>query len=697
MKSKILILLVIVMATIQGMAAPEKFELKTSEATLTIDQKGKMKIILGKGETIQAIGSIHELWKVVLQNNQSNREIECLPGKNVILSQEAGIFRIKATGFMVENKSIPVQAELSVSVKDDAFCFSGSLKIESGEWMIKELHYPVISDIKINDPKTGIYWPVGLGQYFDDPSSFGSRSIRYPSGGGAAMAWFSVNSSKGGLYVGSHDPLQETKVFNLDFDKSAGAFKTSIQATVCSAEYAVPDIMIRPYNGEWYKAARFYKGWYQKHFTAMNPPGWVKDNSGWLLAILKQQNMEVMWPYRDIDKLCDIADQFGLGTIGLFGWTYGGHDHLYPNYNPDPLMGGREELKKAIERAHLRGKKIILYANGKIMDTSTDYYRYNGYETMLIQENRQPQIQYYIKQKNATPVIFAQGCTGSGIWRKTMHDLGMQAVSLGADGILYDQVGIMGIHLCYSKNHDHLPGMSDARNRLEMIAEISKDMKKINPDFIIMTEGTNDAIIRGIDFHHGCGMAAQPGPNAFPELFMYTFPELLKTQRNPNPMIAKTDANYALVSGLRHEIETRYAGDVEYLLKGKLPVPEDYSNVVSPPDLSKMNLLPAAEATAYVRKLIQFEDDNPEFFRHGTFISRDGIEVSGDDIHANGFQNGNKVGVLVWNKNLSEKREFRVSVPGYRLIKASDPTNRNVSQDTPLEPNSVRLIVLEKN
>jgi hypothetical protein len=429
----------------------------------------------------------------------------------------------------------------------------------------------------------------------------------------------------------------------------------------------------------------------------MNPPGWVKDNSGWLLAILKQQNMEVMWPYRDIDKLCDIADQFSLGTIGLFGWTYGGHDHLYPNYNPDPLMGGKEELKKAIENAHKRGKKIILYANGKIMDTSTDYYKYNGYETMLIQENRQPQIQYYIKQKNATPVIFAQGCTGSGIWRKTMYDLGLQAVSLGADGILYDQVGIMGIHLCYSKNHDHLPGMSDARNRLEMIAEISKDMKKINPDFIIMTEGTNDAIIRGIDFHHGCGMAAQPGPNAFPELFMYTFPELLKTQRNPNPMITKTDANYALVSGLRHEIETRYAGDVDYLLKGKLPVPEDYSNVVSTPDLGKMNLLPAAEATAYVRTLIQFEDNNPEFFRHGKFIARDGIEVSGDDIHANGFQNGNKIGVLVWNRNLSEKREFRISVPGYRIVKASDPTNRSAIQDSPLEPNSVRLIVFEKN
>ena len=697
MKSTILVLLFSAIATLQLWAAPEKFELKTSEATLTLDQKGNVKIVLGKGEVIQANTSLNDLWKVVLKNSLNNREVEVTPGKNIMLEKNAGILRLKATDFIVENKSLPVKAEFSISVKNDAFCFSGDLKVESKEWIIKELYYPVVPAIRINDPKAGIYWPVGLGQYFDDPGSFGSRSIRYPSGGGAAMAWFSVNSSKGGIYVGSHDPLQETKVFTLAYDKAAGTFKAGIQATICASVYTVPDIMIRPYTGEWYKASQFYKAWYNQHFTAAVPPEWVKNNSGWLLAILKQQNMEVMWPYKDLDKLCDIADQFNLGTIGLFGWTIGGHDHLYPYYNPDNMMGGREELKKAIERAHKRGKRIIMYANGKIMDTSTDFYRYNGYETMLIQEDRQPQIQYYIKQKNATPVIFAQGCTGSEIWRKTMYDLGLQAVSLGADGILYDQVGIMGINLCYAKNHDHLPGMSDARNRLEMISRINNDMKKINPEFIVMTEGTNDAIIRGIDFHHGCGMAAQPGPNAFPELFMYTFPELLKTQRNPNPMITRTDANYALISGLRHEIETRYAGDVDYLLKGKLPKPEDYSNVVSPPDLSKMNLLPAAEATEYVHTLIAFENKYSDYFRHGKFIARDGIEVTGSDIAANGFLHDSKIGVVVWNKSLSEKRDFTVSVPGYRTVSAAEPHNPNVNPLSALGPNTIRLIIFEKN
>jgi hypothetical protein len=697
MKKTIFILLLLGFISLQLFAATDNFVLKTSEATLTIDPKGNLKIIQGKGEVIQVNCSINDVWRVVLRNSLNNREYEFTSGKNVKLNKDGEKFTITVADFQIENKNLPVIAEFTISVKDDAFCFSGSLKSESDEWIFKELDYPVLPGIRINDPKTTVYWPEGLGQCFEDPESFGSKSSRYPGGQGAAMAWFSVNSSKGGLYVGSHDPLQETRVFNLSYDKTSKLFKSFINSAIQDKSYTIADVMIKPYAGEWYKASKFYRAWYDHHFKTANPPQWVKTNSGWLLAILKQQNMEIMWPYKDIDKLCDIADQFNLGTLGLFGWTIGGHDHLYPYYNPDNLMGGPEELKKAIERAHKRGKKVILYANGKIMDTSTDFYRYNGFETMVIQENRQPQIQYYIKQKNATPVIFAQACVGSELWRKTMYDLGLQAVSLGADGILYDQMGIMGVYLCYAKNHDHLPGMSDLHNRLDMINKISADMKKINPDFIIMTEGTNDVVIRGIDYHHGCGVAAQPGLYAFPELFRYTFPELLKTQRNPNPMITRTDANYAAISGLRHEIETRYAGDVAYLLKGTLPKPEDYSNVVSPPDLTKMNLLPAKEATEYVHTLIAFEDKNPDFFRYGKFIARDGIEVTGTDIVSNGFLNKNRMGVVVWNKNLSEKRDFRVTVPGYKMISASEPHNNNVNATATLGPNTIRLVIFEKN
>ncbi len=678
-------------------AASGKYELKTSLASLTVDKKGNLQILQDKGEEVRVVTPLNHLWKIVVKNSQNNREFTLTPGKDMLVNKEEGMLRLSVDGMDAGNQRIDLKAEFRISVKEDAFCFSGSVESPAGEWLIREVVYPSLTGIGVNGGNAGIYWPAGLGEYYGDPAAFEGSSKWYPASQQVSMPWFSINYNGGGLYVGNHDKKQENKQMGLSYDKASRLFSAEFNNPVYESSYVCPDVMVWPYSGGWYEASKYYRKWYNRHFVIVPPPQWVKDDSGWLLAIMKQQNMEVMWNYKDIDKLCDVADQFNLRTIGLFGWTIGGHDHLYPNYHPCPLMGGREELKKAIERAHKRGKKIILYANGKIMDTSTDFFRYNGYETMVIQENRQPQIQYYIKQKNATPVIFAQGCTGSEIWRKTMFDLGMQAVSLGADGILYDQMGVMTPYLCYAKNHDHVPGMSDTHNRQQMIREIREAAKKINPEFIIMTEATNDAIIKEIEYHHGWGIGTAPGNKAFPELFMYTYPELMETQRNPNPMITRTDANFAAVMGLRHEIETRYAGDVEYLLKGKLPKPEDYANVASPPNLEKMNLLPAREATAYVHTLIGFENQYPEFFRHGKFIALDGIVVQGTDIKANGFQKGNKIGVVVWNQNLSEKREFSVSVPGYRLAKAAEPGKNSVNDSAPLDANSLRLLVYEKN
>lgn len=701
MKKTIIFLIITVnifcFSAIKLLAASEKMELKTSEATLNIDRRGNVKIVHNEGKILEVNSSVSSLWKIILINNTTGKEQAFIPEDNYTINKINNTIHIVVNNFSVENNSLPVSAEFSILVRDDAFCFSGSLKCYSDEWMLKELDFPNITGIQFKNSKAGIYWPRGLGEYFDNPAEFGSQSLRYPSGLGAAMGWFSVKSQDAGIYMGSHDPLQETKVFSLEYDKKEKVFNAHINSTIFDKQFIIPDIMIKTYSGEWYEASKFYRSWYDRHFDIVEPPEWVKGNSGWLLAILKQQNMEVMWPYKEIDKLCDIAEEYNLGTIGLFGWAVGGHDKYYPNYQPDNLMGGQKELEAAIERAHKKGKKIIIYANGHIMDTSTDYYEYNGFQTIVADRNMHPNIQYYHKQKTATPVIFAQACAGSEVWRKTMYELGVQAASLGADGILYDQVGIMGISLCYSENHDHRPGMSDARNRVQMIEKARETAREVNPEFIVMTEGTNDAILKRIDYHHGYGIGTAPSATGFPELYRYTFPELIATQRNPNPMLTRTDANFAAIYGLRHEIESRYPADVEYLLHGTLPADEDYSNINYPPSIAKMNLLPKDEAAEYVHTLIEFENNNSDFFRTGKFIDEEGIEVNGDDILAKGFANGNKIGVVVWNKHLTEKRNYSVSVRGYQLINAKEPDNKGVSDSSALDANSLRLLIFEKN
>lgn len=690
-KTKLTVLSLLVMASNLFGVAP-KYELKTTTAQLVIDQKNNLMIVDNSG-AIQLRTTLAQLWSTTLKRAETGAETSFGPNGDAAVRQGDGMIHIKATA----GTDQALQADLTIAVRDDAFHFGGSVRAAAG-WNINDLTYPVFDDIRFKKGKAGVYWPAGLGQYFENPDDFKNKSARYPSGLTMAMPWYSLNQGDAGLYIGSHDPAQETKVFDLDYDKNGGIFRTKIKSDIFDSEYSIPDMVIRPYSGDWHVAAKHYRSWYDQHFELPSPPEWVKDDSGWLLAILKQQNMEIMWPYDQLDKLCDIAEAYNLGTVALFGWGFGGHDHLYPFYTPDNTMGGRSALEAAIKRAQQRGIKIIIYANGKIMDTSTDFYAYYGHETMVIQKNLQPQIQYYIKQRGATPVIFAQACDGSDVWRRTMYDLAVQAASLGADGILYDQLGVMGVSACYSPYHDHKPGLTDSKNRLDMANQARIEARKINPEFIVMTEGTHDQVIQGIDYHHGCGVAYQPSSkHDFPALFRYTFPELITTQRNPNPMITRTDANFAAIHGMRHEIESRYPGDVEYLLNGTLPTKETYANQVSPPDIRKMNLESAEKSRQYVHSLIEFEKKNANFFCRGQFIDEAGFDATGTDILAKGFVSGNQLGVVVWNQHLTESRAFSLEVPGYTLKNAQEPNNTKADALAALSPNTVRLIVYEKN
>lgn len=680
-------------------AGSEKYELKTTEATLTIDQKGNLRIVKDKGQIIQINTSINNLWKVTLKNNLNGKESVFVPDKSVRLTKIDNILQLVKDNFSTGNTFIPVKVELTISVKDDAFCFSGSLKSDSKEWQIKEVLYPDISGIKINDKNVKIYWPNSLGECFDNPQLFGSKTFEYPCTNGS-MAWFSVNSPDAGLYVGSHDSSRGSKKFALSFNDSDKSFRTSINFPVYTYEFSIPDVMVKPYGGKWYNASKFYRGWYDENFKLASVSKWTRENAGLMLTILKQQNGSVMWNYKDVDKLCDIGEKLNIKLIGLWGWAVGGHDRLYPYWPPDNLMGGRKELEKAIERAHKRGFKVIVYSNGTIMDASTDFYLYNGIETMQLNERKQPAIEYYLKHSNTTPVIQVRACPGSAKWRKTIMDLALNAKSLGVDAFYIDQVGVRSPIMCYSNNHDHsVPQEAYTKYRVKMMHDIRNRMKEIDPEFSIITEGTIDELLTDIDVFHGLGPGSIITPNAFPEMFRYTFPESIIIQLNASPANDRYNANYATIYGLRHEIMSRYEADAEYLKSGKIPTAENYAEcyVNDPPVLSTMNKVPAQEVTSYTHDLLQFENDNADFFRNGKFIDEDGLKVSGNDILAKGFTDGKRIGVVVWNRNLSEKRDFSITVPGYNLVKSAEPKMQVANASSPLDANSIRLLIFEKN
>ena len=64
MKKITVILIVLILMNLRLFAGNEKFELKTSVATLTINSGGNLKIIQDPGQMIQVNSSLNHLWKI---------------------------------------------------------------------------------------------------------------------------------------------------------------------------------------------------------------------------------------------------------------------------------------------------------------------------------------------------------------------------------------------------------------------------------------------------------------------------------------------------------------------------------------------------------------------------------------------------------------------------------------------------------
>ena len=368
-----------------------------------------------------------------------------------------------------------------------------------------------------------------------------------------------------------------------------------------------------------------------------------------------------------------------------------------PTTTPDPKMGGPETLKAAIERVQKRGKKVILYANGQLIDTASTFYKEHGAESTSLQPDGKPYADRYNKFKSTPDPTFARACFGSEVWYQRLYELGVQAQDLGADGFIYDQFGIGGPGFCFNESHGHAkPDEAWAECRFQLTKRLTEALRARQPDFVVMTEWIIDGLMADFPYFHGCGNGFYPfvptsQQKNFPELFFYTFPELIATQRNPNPMSARNSTNHACLYGMRHEIESRYVADVKYL-GGTLPVPEDYADCNSPPNVRAVCSTPLEPAATYMRDVIAMREHFADFLKRGRFIDTEGFAFKGEGCAARGFlAKDGRLGVVVWN--YSDKSEtVEISAAGRKHLGTFAPGETKPAAKTePVPAESIRF------
>jgi len=721
--------LLAVAAGVASAAAEHALRLAGPQGTLTVDERG-----IGLAPTspacppIQAAGG--PWWAILVQKDvpppiADEPRVLTNVGQTVTYEMLAGGIRLTYPTLVDQGTTWPISLTLTIQPQGAAFEVTAAIQNRQPGWIVCGFTGPVLSGIQANLTDHPALLPDGFGRRVQRVPSPAAKTpapwrqagqrfeieVPYPSRQGT-MQWCALAGAQGGFYLGCHDAQHAAKTFVLRYDPAAKHLGLAVKYQgFCPAgrDWNLPPLVLLSYDGSWHVAAQHYRAWVDAATPLRPAPAWLRDASGWLLCILKQQNGEVLWDYPALASLAEVADRRGLDILGLFGWAHGGHDHLYPDYNPDPKLGGGEALRRGLQEVHRRGKRAIIYANGQLQEIDTPFWNSQGKDLAVILRTGQPHQETWHKFRNAPAYHFGFGCLASQGWYDRMLSLALQAQQLGADGILYDQLGNTRAMACYAPNHGHpVPSMVYAVDRVSMLRRIAEHMQKIDPNFIIMTEGLHDSVLNSIGLFHGCVLgvfstapaeliaAPRAVAPAFPELFRYTYPEVMSTIRVPTPMLTRAQVNHACLLGFRYEIESRYAPDVRYLKEDRVPEAQEYEQVISKPDIAAMQATPPQQATRYLAQVIAFQRAHRDVLWHGRFTDDEGFTLQGPaGLLAKSYVAGRQRGILVWNPT-AEPATFALEVPHSKLLSAAEPEKATSEPFSPLGPQSLRLLLYQQ-
>ncbi|MBQ5984582.1 MAG: hypothetical protein IJL56_06380 [Bacteroidales bacterium] len=545
-------------------------------------------------------------------------------------------------------------------------------------------------------------------------------SWNYPQSRQLSMQWAEFSSGTENLYLASHDPLFRWKEFRFRYypDEKRVSFLQINHFTCFPGEsWEGPPTRKAWTRGSWKEGAKTYRSWFRSVRPVPENADWMRRSSGWLMTILKNQNGVPIWTYPEVGTtLSDEAERRGLDILSLFGWTVGGHDRFYPDYDAAEDMGGEEALKEAIRKAHGKAKKVVLYTNGQLIDTvGTQYWPDTGRFVSTVRRDGEFVIMRYGKFFSDGPKrFFGKGCYRSEAWCNRLMDLAMEAHELGADGLLYDQVTVAPSYYCYGEGHGHsIPAVVYERDRMAIFEHIHEAMEAIHPGFMIAAEGLQDCAMEGIQFYWGYSPTSEQCPDPvyvraafdggsfwtpFPDMYRYTFPEAILCVRSATPASTRGSVNFSTAFGYKHEIECRYVPDKNYLIDGRIPVPAEYDDIRLKPDISTMVNQDPAAVVRYSKAVMDLRRRHEDLLYAGSFVSDDGfsLQTEGPYVLARAFVNGKRMGVVVWNVSDDAPASFTVTPEkGWKLTATDVPEGE--PKEGPLGAQSIRLLVFERD
>jgi len=317
---------------------------------------------------------------------------------------------------------------------------------------------------------------------------------------------FSAMIAEGqGLYFAEEDPEACSKDLIWSPQQQEGTLEFTITHPVLDwggpklvKDYASPgDIVIGPFLGDWYDAARLYRKWALTApwcakgpmYTREDYPHWLAEAPYWIFGNL---NAEV-----SIQEQIDMCESFGLPTGVLHAYNYWCCPHMddrYPEYFPPRL--GSEGLKHAVQSLHSLGMRVVPYVNGFIWDLDTESWRTDNAEQGALRgPNGELQVWSWAGNRHAAM------CPHSALWRDKLTEVSKELVGrYGMDGIYFDFLTHMTCD-CYNPDHGHPIGGGNfwAKSVRGLYGQVRREIKKLNPNAMLTAEDWTEWTIDLLD------------------------------------------------------------------------------------------------------------------------------------------------------------------------------------------------------
>lgn len=559
------------------------------------------------------------------------------------------------------------------------------------EHVVEEVWGPIIGGFQgVGDPARTVLLPDDTRDpwrtFRDEAPNWGypwpCRVIWYPRAMG--MQYLELHNGDEGLYVASHDSSGQVTGFHLEKQPYTDPCNGWIPPGVASgihvaitkhpfvrpgARWMSAPAVIWPHRGDWHAGADRYRAWALTWMRLAQPSGWVRDFAGWQHTIMYTQSDALHHRFADVPALAATAKSYGFPCVNLVGFHTGGIERGYPDFSPEPLLGGEEGLRAAIAAAHQQDVRVVLFSKNNRAHANLP--RFKSDLIRLATKDRDGEViqNAYGYDTLDTRIIhqsrgrYAVMCPAVREWQDLIIAETLKMARLGADGTQYDQICSAPI-LCYDATHNHNPGDALAVGNYSFLDRLQAALAAENLDFVLAGEEPWDALYQWLQI----GYCRHKGPLEESRMRKYTFPETIQTVLAD--MHDYDRVNRALLLGYPLDFEIkRWRG-----------------SLADAPDLARY-----AQTTAAIRRELA-----PHLMR-GAFRDRFDAEVAGRVEYGVHRGDDGSVAVVLVNDG-DEPAPARVAAPGRptegRLLRPAEPTvSYRAEQEIVVPPHGTAVVV----